>query len=294
MSILKKKACSAFMGILIAASTILPVNANAATASVTWKTVEQGINNNDQYVYDGNKLDYSMSNAILYKKSADKWGYIKNGVVDKNSGVLVVPNWSGWWLIRDGWLDMSTSTGLMNMDSTGSNYLQFKNGLWQLSQNETLASNEVGWFFVRNGKVDFTYTGLAANENGIFYVQGGAVNFNYTGIVPDNIGFTTSSTPASGFVYIKDGKFDQDADTVAYYAATDTWWKVRNGLVDFTYNGLASNENGWFYINGGKFDTSYTGPAQNELEIWYIKNGVVDFDFTGFANDVYFQNGRSV
>ena len=41
----------------------------------------------------------------------------------------------------------------------------------------TVAENENGWWRVKNGQVDFTYTGFADNENGDWYVENGQVTF---------------------------------------------------------------------------------------------------------------------
>ena len=65
------------------------------------------------------------------------------------------------------------------------------------------------------------------------------------------------------------------------------WWRIKNGKVDFNYNGLAENENGWWQIENGQVNMSYTGIAENEYGRWYVQNGQVDFSY----NQPYFQNG---
>ena len=45
------------------------------------------------------------------------------------------------------------------------------------------------------------------------------------------------------------------------------WWYVQNGSINFSYNGLASNENGWFMVQGGKVDFNYTGLVANEIRL---------------------------
>ena len=57
-----------------------------------------------------------------------------------------------------------------------------------------------------------------------------------------------------------------------------------NGKVDFTFNGLAQNQNGWWYLKDGKVDFDYTGLAKNNNGIWYVRNGKVDFDYSGNAS----------
>ena len=87
------------------------------------------------------------------------------------------------------------------------------------------------------------------------------------------------------------------------------WWYIKNGKVDFGYNGLAKNEHGTWYIKDGnvKFEinglvqcgdgwylfkdgavqTNVTDLVENTEGLWYIKNGKVDSS----ANTV-FQKGN--
>lgn len=46
--------------------------------------------------------------------------------------------------------------------------------------------NENGWWFVRNGRVDFNYTGIVGNSKGKWYVEKGHANFNYSGAFTAN------------------------------------------------------------------------------------------------------------
>lgn len=59
------------------------------------------------------------------------------------------------------------------------------------------------------------------------------------------------------------------------------WWKIVNGKVDFNYNGLANNEYGWWFLQGGKVDFDYKGLAVNGLGIWVLNGGKVNFDYNG-------------
>lgn len=59
------------------------------------------------------------------------------------------------------------------------------------------------------------------------------------------------------------------------------WWKIVNGKVDFSYNGLANNENGWWFLQGGKVDFDYKGLAINSLGTWVLEGGKVNFNYNG-------------
>ena len=95
--------------------------------------------------------------------------------------------------------------------------------------------------------------------------------------------------------YMKNGKIDYDYDGLAQNEYG--WWKVSNGTVDFGYTGLAQNEYGWWKVGNGTVDFGYTGLAQNEYGWWKISNGTVDFSANGLLYDNmsekwwYFNNG---
>lgn len=44
-----------------------------------------------------------------------------------------------------------------------------------------LYCNEYGWWFVRNGDVDYNYTGIVGNDKGKWYVSNGKANFQFSG-----------------------------------------------------------------------------------------------------------------
>ncbi len=115
---------------------------------------------------------------------------------------------------------------------------------------------------------------------------------------------TESATEAKGqlvlssdgsWYYMKNGKIDYDYDGLAQNEYG--WWKISNGTVDFGYTGLAQNEYGWWKVSNGTVDFGYTGLAQNEYGWWKISNGTVDFSANGLLYDNmsekwwYFNNG---
>ena len=67
-------------------------------------------------------------------------------------------------------------------------------------------------------------------------------------------------------------------------------------MVDYSYTGIAENENGWWRIEGGKVNFNYNGLADNENGRFYIVNGRVNFDYTDIIPDgddwVYVENSK--
>lgn len=74
------------------------------------------------------------------------------------------------------------------------------------------------------------------------------------------------------------------------------WWYVRNGAIDWNYTGFAQNANGWWYVRNGGIDWNYTSVEFTGSEWWYVKNGEVDWDYTGVAQNAngwwYIKNGK--
>lgn len=104
-----KAAIAISLTAVIAASSLVPASA-ATRGTVTWKSVSQEINSSNQYVYDGNKTDFTTSGRILMKGTVygKNSGYIENGKVNTSkSGVL--PAGNGWFLVRNGWVDFSAN-----------------------------------------------------------------------------------------------------------------------------------------------------------------------------------------
>ena len=66
----------------------------------------------------------------------------------------------------------------------GNEWVYVKNGVVQYDYTG-IRDNCNGWWRIENGVVNFNYTGLADNENGRFYIEDGKVNFDFTGIIQD-------------------------------------------------------------------------------------------------------------
>ena len=256
------------------------VFAKAAEAEVKWKVVTQEINEEQQYVYDGDKPDVTI-NGVFPDQTGNQWGFVDQGMV-KDTESILVPNWNGWWHVVNGWVDWNSGI----FDTTSGKY-KFTNGKCEFPLNQTVEmSGSNGWYLV-NGKADETYTGLAAGKDGIYWMTKGKTDSSKNGLVKDTIGVTANQ----GIIYLTNGKFNSSMDTVA--KIDNAWWKVRNGIVDTTYTGLAKNENGWWYLENGKVRFDYNGVAQNENGFWYVSAGMVDFKYTGFAYSYYFVNSRA-
>ncbi len=289
----KKAMVMVLAGVTVASSLTPAMAAETTRGTVTSKVVSQSINSYNQYVYDGNKTDFTLSGRLL--PAAKGWGYIENGKVNTSKSGLF-PSSNGWFIVRNGWVDFNT-TGLKWLN--GDNYYSFNAGKVVFTDNG-IAMNLKGnssWWYVKDGKIDKSFSGFAPNQNGIWRIDKGQVNFSYGGIWHDENSVFSEN---KAYMYFKDGKFDVTANTVA--KNENGWWKITNGQVDFNFNGLAKNDNGWWYIQGGRVpgisdvtgQSTFNGAVENDKGIWYVSGSKVDFGFNGNAYGFHFNGGKAV
>lgn len=121
----------------------------------------------------------------------------------------------------------------------------------------------------------------------------------------------TTVNGVEGWYCFVNNKVDLSYTGFIHY--NDRWWYVRNGYLDFSWNGVeygtiedetawwhvmggrlvrddtvAPNDFGWWYIRDGKVDFSYTGVAKNDYGWWRIAEGMVDFNCNGL---IYTEQG---
>ncbi len=161
------------------------------------------------------------------------------------------------------------------------NWYNYKDGVVQ--KGVTVAKNSNGWWYIdKNGKVDFSYTGFASNSNGKWYCEKGKVTFSKNSVIKD----TTGAIGTKGaWYYVTGSKVQTDYIGVANYKNSSGWWYIKNGKVDFSANTVAKNKNGWWYVKGGKVDFNYTGFASNSNGKWYCEKGSVSFKKNSVIKD---------
>lgn len=95
-------------------------------------------------------------------------------------------------------------------------------------------------------------------------------------------GVSVSKAADGHWYYYKNGTIDYSYTGMA--SNVYGWWYIRNGRVDFSANTIVKYRGVWCYVKGGKYDSVFTGMAQNQNGYWYVKNGLVDFGYTGLAS----------
>lgn len=156
------------------------------------------------------------------------------------------------------------------------------------------ASNEAGTWYVRNGQVDFGYTGVIEGKSGSrsyqYYFINGKANENLTGV------FYTTVNGAEGWYGFYKGELATSDDHYEVpgrvLSNASGWWYInpKTGLVDFNYNGLGITEDDdWYhywYVENGQINFNYSGLYKYHIRyvgdvLCYITNGQVDPNVNG-------------
>ena len=77
-----------------------------------------------------------------------------------------------------------------------------------------------------------------------------------------------------------------EADMIIKQADDGNLYAYYNDTVVDSYTGVLKDESGtWYYVKDGKVDLTYTGFASNSEGEWYIKDGKVDFSYNGETDE---------
>lgn len=147
------------------------------------------------------------------------------------------------------------------------------------------------------GKVDKTHTGLGANDAGIFYIKNGVVDTTKTGLYEckstDN---NITGVATSDIVYVNAGKVDLSYSGIVSYQGQQ--WLVNSGkVVVSSANPVVKvkNSSDKYYIDAaGRVVQSYTGEGFDGTNKWFVKNGKVDTSFTGEYDGHKYSNGKQI
>ncbi len=196
----------------------------------TWYCLVNGVvtpysvqhNDNGWWCSDGNgevNFDYTgfgtNANGTWYAHG-NKVNFSQTGVYQDKAGAIGTAN---TWYYYSGDKVQTSYTGVLNAAYNG------------------------GWWYVKNGAVDFTYTGFSSNSNGKWYVEGGKVTFNTNSVLKDSTGAIGT---AGTWWYVVGSKVQTTYTGVANYANSNGWCYIKNGAVDWTASTVAKNNTGWW------------------------------------------------
>lgn len=205
--------------------------------------------------------------------------YYKHGLVEKDRNGLVYSN-GDWWYLKDGKVDF---------DFVG--LVKYKSGIWRVEQGTVnfafrgFARDENGWWYLRDGKVQTKMNGLVYGEI-LTDLSGG-----FSGdLLPGVLAFYSGkNAPTEGWWYVDGGKVTS-ADTLL--KINKRWWCVRDGRVNFSYKGIAENENGKFFVTHGRVYFGKTGTYTQDGCTYILESGKVKGEI--FADSAKFVAHRGL
>ena len=133
-----------------------------------------------------------------------------------------------------------------------------------------------GWVYYRNGKPDYSFTGVAKSTKGNWiFVRNGRYAPSFTGVAKSTKG---------NWIFVRNGRFDASFTGVAK-STKGNWIFVRNGRYVPSFTGVAKSTKGnWLFVRNGRYTSSFTGVAKSTKGNWvYVKKGRFDASFTGIA-----------
>lgn len=220
------------------------------------------------------------------------WWKVKNGRVDFTFQGFA-PNENGWWYIRNGKVNFDKNDVMKCVANTDP-YAAGEEDWWlvrygKVTNDTTVAENVYGWWYVKEGRVDFTFQGFVSNEYGWWYLENGKVGFNKNDIMNGFANTDPCTVGEEGWWLVRGSKVSKET-TVAQNS--NGWWYVNQGKVDFAYTGIQNNSYGWWRIEDGKVNFGFTGLAENEYGTWYLESGKVNFGYNGTYDDKKIVNGK--
>ena len=201
---------------------------------------------NIAYIIEASKV-YAIvdKNTTEVIKINEIWRMVINGKVDY-AYTGIGTNDKGTWIVENGEVTFNY-TGTYT-DETGTYVVE--NSKIMTDYTKVMRLDGI-WRMVVQGKVDFSYTGVGTNEYGTYYLENGEVNFNYTGTYFEG---DTAYIVEKGVVRATCSK-----NTTTILLVNNMWRMVINGVVDYDYTGLGTNENGTYLIQNGEIHFDFYG-----------------------------------
>ena len=128
---------------------------------------------------------------------------------------------------------------------------------------------------MRNGQVDFSYTGLVYENEKCYLVQDGRVQKENNSLAYLTLnGENSWCQVTDGYICTGNDK-NYDEETLVYYDGS--WWYVKNHKVDFSYNGFVDYKDTLWYVKNGRYSYETTGFVMADgYSCYYVTNGRFD------------------
>ena len=260
-------------------------------------------------------VDFSYTGLARNEFPGDDWyhyWYVENGQVNFNyNGFLTYTsryNEPAVCYITGGQADANVN-GVYQLTVNGkTDWYGFWRGMTDYNEVE-MNPNDGSWWYVRDGLVDFSYTGMGTRHDwtgdtsDTWYIRNGQVDFSYSGCVAAD----GNTRYLRRYYLVENGRLRKEVSGLvqATVEGVNGWWKIDQGVITVQSGGSETflvyyNGDWWYVLNSGQVDFSFTGLKGYNGETWYVENGRVNFDKTGFVNlsgdtttrYTYIQNGH--
>lgn len=310
-------------------------------------------NNDDNtssiYIVNNGQVNQS-SNGLYYYSDYDQWGYYTNGKFDSTFNSLVY--YQGvWYNVYNGYIDfymrcLTEYQGVLYYVNNGVvdwNYT----GIYNDWSNPTSGREA---YYVINGAVNNSFSGYVQGHD--YYYYGDTVTYE---IINGKSSHFTGTKVVNGTPYLFiDGLFRDNSYELGYYAdnyyafyggvlapwytggisyyQNDNVYYVKNGIIDWTFNGFSKISYNDLYFAEGYFNNgqlvktsnglidkgngvfvlvNHDGLVQNNFSglvkhtdgnYYYVSYGYIDFNYIGatsfgiydYEEDMYFQSDNIV
>ncbi len=227
-----------------------------------------------QYHFVNGKLDEGLT-GLYYTTVNGKtnWYGFQNGAIatfeeyEDSYGTLFL-NESGWWYV-------DPIHGTVDFSYTG------------LGKTVFPGDDRYHYWYVKNGRIDFNYNGFLELYGGVYYVKNGQVDETVNGVYQ----YTVNGKTAWHGLWRGKKAYNE----VLMNPNDGSWWYVGNdGVIDFSYTGIAyrHDQEGYsldcWYVKNGRVDFSYNGwykyvsdSYSSSYTYYYVENGRVRSDISG-------------
>lgn len=222
------------------------------------------------YVYaNGSKVgkikitvsESAESTGLVYDESKLTWVYCSNGSID-TSYTGAASNEYGTFYVSAGYVDWSYSGPY---EENGAAYY-FYNGY--ASDTGLLLETDGYLYCFTDGKVDTSYTGVAVSSYGTYYVVNGVVDYSISGVYEIN----------GKSYYVSEGELQLVSGLNEFGG---TYYYMLGGIIQTDFTGLFLQTNGvTYYIENGICTLSTTGIITDTdgTEYYVVDSRVTDTD----------------
>jgi hypothetical protein len=195
---------------------------------------------------------------------SDWYAFLKHGNTDpeelKNGLVLDA---DGEWRYYIGGKFQENYNGIVRYN--GGSFFVANGKLCKDANGLNLNSADNKWYFLSQGQVQTSYTGLAEYDGQWFSIQGGVLDESVEGLVPYN----------GGSFLFSAGRLRKDVSGLWGADTNGDFWYLAKGQAQTQYTGLAEYDGSWFYVMGGKWANKFNGTVVYDGVKFKVVNGQV-------------------